>query len=198
MILGITGRAGSGKDTLCKAITSYRNHIVAKGDTRRIAFGDIIRDIVEAAFGSRYETQLEKADTDPFWQQRIGNIHPMQPTLLGSAPVTGRRILQYVGTDLFRQHVHPNFWLFAMERRLADCEYHVVIPDVRFDNEAEWIRAQGGQVVGIIRAGQEHIAESDHVSEQGIRPELISERKLCHSVAEVEAWGAELAKAYFR
>jgi hypothetical protein len=47
----------------------------------------------------------------------------------------------------------------------------VVIADVRFPNEAEWIRAQGGEVWRIVREPATQAAA--HASEQGIPPELI-------------------------
>jgi hypothetical protein len=44
----------------------------------------------------------------------------------------------------------------------------VVITDVRFDNEALWIRKQGGWVIELIR--DKAAAVNDHVSEAGLNP----------------------------
>ncbi|HHK4489846.1 TPA: deoxynucleotide monophosphate kinase, partial [Pseudomonas aeruginosa] len=43
-----------------------------------------------------------------------------------------------------------------------------VISDVRFDNEADWIRAKGGVVVHLRRQGAADVAA--HSSESGITP----------------------------
>ncbi len=157
LVIGIGGRAGAGKSTLAQALTA-----LAGG--RVVAFADSLRDVVEAAFGSRFETQEEKSARADFWADR-----------LGPQWADGRSILQRVGSDLFRAHVHQDFWLFHLERRLAGMPPQplIAVPDVRFDNEARWIRAQGGLVVRIARADAAVGASAEHVSERGIDHRLI-------------------------
>lgn len=46
----------------------------------------------------------------------------------------------------------------------------LIVPDIRFDNEAEWVHSRGGIVVSILRDHEELAA--GHVSEQGVSPEL--------------------------
>ena len=68
-----------------------------------------------------------------------------------------------------------DLWLRLVERRLNDLEEDgfvaAVIADVRFDNEAEMIRARGGEVWRIDR--EPDTTASEHVSESGISPHLI-------------------------
>lgn len=140
-VIGITGRAQSGKSTFAEMIATARQ-------TAWIcSFADPLRDVVEAAFGSRYETQAEKAAVDPFWEKQLRHYG-----LMGAQPITGRRILQYVGTEVFRQHVHQDFWCMVMERRLQSMTGLVLIPDVRFENEAALVRRYG-TLVHLFREG---------------------------------------------
>ena len=157
LIIGISGRAGAGKSTLAQALSS-------SAGGRLVAFADSLRDVVEAAFGSRYETQEAKAARDDFWAQR-----------LGPKWADGRSILQRVGSDLFRAQVHPDFWVFHLERRLATMPPQplIAVPDVRFDNEARWIRAQGGLVVRIARSDAAARASAGLVSDHGVARALI-------------------------
>jgi hypothetical protein len=220
MIIGITGAAQCGKDTLARAIRigrcTYPHYRTSDGEFMEpasggdvvtvTAFATALRDVVEAAFGCRYETAEEKAQVDTWWEERIGDqgpVHARGREMLGDVPVTGRRILQFIGTDLFREFVHPNFWLFAMERRLSMSKaVHHVISDVRFDNEAKWVQDQGGFVVHLTRAspvpagpgfGGLTATEQAHASEAGVSHRYIDEWHTCRSTVEVEELGIQLA-----
>jgi hypothetical protein len=217
MIIGITGAAQCGKDTLARAIRigrcTYPRYRTSDGEFMEpasggdavavTAFATALRDVVEAAFGCRYETAEEKARVDGWWHERIYGLGggPDRPgPFLGDLPVNGRRILQFVGTELFRNGVHPDFWLFALEQRLSTSRaVHHVISDVRFDNEAKWIQDQGGFVVHLTRGVPVMRAaltatEQAHVSEAGVSHRYIDEWHTCCSKAEVEELGIQLAE----
>ena len=178
VLIGICGRALAGKSTCAQAMVGHCGG-------RVVAMADSLRDVVEAAFGSRYETQEAKLATDPFWAPRLGERWS-----------TGRQILQRVGSELFRELVHPDFWLFHLELRLSRLagEPLIVIPDVRFDNEAQWVRAHGGWMLHLIRADQPPSADA-HQSERGISPAHIDQVLTSSAVAMTEAFGRDLATA---
>ena len=78
---------------------------------------------------------------------------------------TARELWQKVGTECFRD-VFPGVWVNNLANRYEKSNGHVVITDLRFEDEAEWIKSQGGIIVGISRIG---IDTSDkHRSEAGI------------------------------
>lgn len=84
--------------------------------------------------------------------------------------VTGRHLLQTLGTEWGRQCLRPNFWIdcwSAVARRTLEAGDSVVVDDVRFPNEAEAIRALGGQV-WLINRPELHY-EGNHASEGGLR-----------------------------
>ena len=215
MIIGIAGRAQCGKDTLARALQAgaapretrlaqtfhgAAGHVQLTSQHTRDAvqilhFADALRDVVQAAFGSRYETAAEKDAVDQWWKERLSRPALGRSDLTYYAEPTGRRILQFVGTELFRNMVHQDFWLFAMERRIASSQAkHHIIADVRFDNEAEWIRRQGGQVIGLARADHPPLQADAHASEKGVRWDLIDHPITCDSVSAVETFGAVFAR----
>jgi len=89
--------------------------------------------------------------------------------------------LQWLGTDILRTHINQDFFVMNMKQRIdqskANC---IIISDVRFDNEAEFIKSLGGKIIKIERdvtdksknSGKttEH---SHHITEKGISPHLI-------------------------
>lgn len=197
MIIGITGRAQCGKDTLAKAMRHGAVVPTNRDQCRILHFADTLRDVVEAAFGSRYETAEEKTAVDAWWDERLGSQGDGRGMIFRGTSVTGRLILQKVGTELFREWVHPDFWLFAMERRIAQSQAkHHIIADVRFDNEAEWVRKHGGLVIGLSRQDQADQSVDAHASERGVDWNLINEVHRCDSAAAVETLGAVLARTY--
>jgi hypothetical protein len=65
-------------------------------------------------------------------------------------------ILQWYGTDIVRKE-NPNFWIDSLHKHLVkDAPEIAVITDVRFPNEAEYIKAQGGYLVEIVRLNKDN------------------------------------------
>jgi len=61
------------------------------------------------------------------------------------------RLLQALGTDVFRR-LNIDFWLRCMGDRVAGMDAPcILIPDVRFANEARWIYEQDGLLVRVSR-----------------------------------------------
>lgn len=142
-LIGITGRARSGKDTVA-------NFIIAAIGGYRYSFADPIRAML---------TSLGVDMSDPYWQARKEEVIPA----LGVSP---RRMMQTLGTEWGRQLINPDLWLIMAHQRLLQNGPGMVIPDVRFDNEAAWIRKHGGRILHVLRPDAK-IVEA-HASEDGI------------------------------
>jgi hypothetical protein len=85
-----------------------------------------------------------------------------------------RRIMQTVGTDICRNQIHDSTWLLraASSINASMCRRHV-ITDVRFENEAAFIRSFGGVILRVDRPSlgeQTDLTESE-VAWQSIQPD---------------------------
>ncbi len=139
-IIGITGQKFSGKDTLGSYFVKNYNY-------EQIAYADALKDAVKCIFDFDDEQLYgsKKEEIDEFW---------------GTTP---RQVLQFVGTDLFRNHTHelmPNIgkdiWIQVVKRKIMNkmkknpnaC---FVITDARFHNEVDIVKQLGGTVIKLKR-----------------------------------------------
>lgn len=146
-VIGFHGRARSGKD-------SAANFLLASAGGYIYSFADPIRDMLRA---------IGLDMRDPYWADRKEAIIPA----LGVSP---RRMMQTLGTEWGREQIHPDFWLRLAQQRLLNDGPGMIIPDVRFENEAAWVRGIGGLIVHIHREGAP--AVEGHQSEAGISVHL--------------------------
>jgi hypothetical protein len=141
MIIGIVGFLGSGKGTAGDILIEHHGYT-------RISFADALKDAVSAIFG--WPRDLLEGDTetsrifretrDKWWSERFGYN------------VTPRHMLQLMGTEAGRDVFNENLWVHTVARRIASSDNDkFVIPDVRFSNEIEFIRRNGGHVVRVVR-----------------------------------------------
>jgi hypothetical protein len=132
LLIGLTGRANAGKSTVAGMLYDYGFH--------EESLADPILDMVSALFAH--------AGVDGAWA--IERSLKERPTTLG---FSYRHLAQTLGTSWGRG-LAPDFWLRVMALRLDSPELqgdNVVISDVRFPNEAEFITARGGVVVRVLR-----------------------------------------------
>ena len=81
--------------------------------------------------------------------------------------VSGRRLLQTVGTEFFQGTYGPSFWVSRMREILDKIEGNVVVDDTRFNHEALLLRIQGFKMVNIISPRWKDAAFLEHPSEKG-------------------------------
>ena len=158
MVIGISGKAGSGKDTLGKYLCEeYR--------CLHYYFAKPLKEGAKIMF----------ALTD----DQIANKEvPIEPW--GLSP---RKIWQLLGTEVGRG-IDPAIWIKNAEMFIHKHPGRtVIITDVRFDNEAIFIRNRGGVVINIVRE-QQDIIENRHSSEGGLRPENID--LTIHNIGSIE------------
>ena len=143
MIIGIVGFIGSGKGTMGDILNE--DHYFKK-----VSFAQGLKDVTSEMFG--WKRDLLEGDTEEsrefretpceYWSAKMGR------------PFTPREALQKVGTECGRDIFHKDFWILQLENYINknfDELDDIVITDVRFPNEIEWIHSKGGIVVEVTR-----------------------------------------------
>ena len=136
MIIGLSGKAQAGKDTVAAIL-------VEDYGSTRLAFADVIKaavymlDPIISLSGLRLQHLV---DTNG-WEAA-----KQFPEV--------RRLLQVFGTEVGREMIDPQIWI-ELTMNGIKASGNFVISDVRFRNEAEEIKYQGGQVWRITRAVNE-------------------------------------------
>lgn len=156
-VIGITGKAGSGKDSLASFLVE--NH-----GFKRIGLADPLREFVSRMTGIPFE-DLMQGEVKETPLDNFGGKSP-------------RQMMQTLGTEWGRQTIADDTWLqvaaVAIRKARQEGYAGVVIPDVRFDNEAHFVHQMGGDVVEVIRYGAAPV--SAHVSESGVGEPMIDRR----------------------
>ncbi len=144
MIIGLTGKKQSGKDTFAYV---YKDFVCA----RKVAFADPIREIGKI-FGYAENDMMVNKDN---------------PT--GILQMSWRKFAQFVGTDLFRNKLDKDIWIKILGSKIIEGE-DIIVTDVRFNNEAKFIRKKGGIIIEILRGS----SFDTHESESGIDSTLVN------------------------
>ena len=140
MIIGLCAQKQNGKDTMA-------DYLCQKYKFVKLSFAQPLKDACKILFG--------------FTEEQVnGNKKEILDEKWG---VTPRTVLQFVGTDLFRDQMKsiiPNigedFWVLCLKNKIEEIKKknsknNIVISDVRFPNEVKIIHQLGGVVVKITR-----------------------------------------------
>lgn len=151
-IIGLSGYAGTGKDTV--------RSILEEHGAVGFAFADPIRNMLR-------ELLTSNGISDECMDKR-----EFKEAIIPELGVSYRQMAQTLGTEWGRA-LQPDFWLRLAAAYMADVERNswndslqFVISDVRFANEAAWVRAQGGVIWHVLRPGTAPVR--DHISEREI------------------------------
>lgn len=142
MIVGILGFIGSGKGTVADRLVKCHGF-------RQDSFASSLKDACSHIFGWRRdllegdtkESRKWREEPDLWWAHALGRP--------GFSP---RQALQLMGTDVIRNGFDDRIWLLSvLSRYQQNSSMSVVISDVRFANEVEFIRNNGGHLIQVIR-----------------------------------------------
>ena len=130
-LIGVSGFARSGKDTFCSRASKF---LEFHGHTcKTYSFANALK-------GELNELLLKHTGISAF-------------TEIDSEKEVIRPLLVTYGTDV-RRKLNPNCWIESIQDKIAtdlSSNHYVFISDVRFLNEAEWIKSQGGYLFNIQR-----------------------------------------------
>lgn len=164
MLIGLSGRAGSGKDTVFDIINAA---YAGRAERRKFA-GPLYQSAAEA-LGLSVD-QLDEWKRDPAVSIRVVREGGYLPETL--AWISPRRYLQRYGTEAHREIFGRDFWIKAAD--LSHSGKVAVFTDVRFPNEAWAIREAGGHVVEVV--GPQDAGAQGHDSELSLPWHLIHHR----------------------
>lgn len=148
MLIGLSGKAGSGK-------TTVTNYLTTMGfGTRKFAgpLKSMLSDLL-------ISQGVEPEDTPLFIE---GELKEVPTELLGGK--SPRHAMQTLGTEWGRGQLHEDFWVQAALRNLDPGD--LIFDDVRFPNEALAIRNRGGIVVNVLREDAPQVGR--HLSEDAL------------------------------
>jgi hypothetical protein len=157
MIISITGKIGSGKDTIADIIMQYTPY----HDWEIKKFAGKLKDIAEILSGVpkiNFEDQeFKKQDMGPNWG------------------MTYRDLLQKLGTEAMRNGLHKNVWVNALfsdykGQQNADGSFshpNWLITDTRFPNELEAAKTHNGITIKVVRESGNTIGTT-HASETAL------------------------------
>lgn len=159
-LIGISGKAGVGKDTLA-------DYIVRTYGFQRYGFADPIKELLNKRFGWTMEDWNDRAWKEGPTIQVLARPHPLGHCQnLVQQKLSMRELAQWLGTEAGRETHGEDCWVNVFQRRWIEAGApKTVIPDVRFENEAAKIRQHGGIIIHLKRDVE---AVAEHKSEAGI------------------------------
>ena len=139
-LIGIAGKKKVGKNLAAK----YIQDILRKKDPSRltgeIGFAGGVKSVAAEALSVNRMTFFEDKNKEKLF--RIGK----------ETELTGREILQRVGTELFRTGMCDDFWVYRLMKVIkGQPDFFMVITDIRFVNEVNAVEAAGGIVMHLTR-----------------------------------------------
>ena len=169
MIIGISGKAQSGKDTVCKMIVytlwyyNYSQRLSPFGiehyNEQMLQYYNIINriDWYQTSFADKLKQCLSIILRTSRAAFEDNEFKKCNIEWLG---ITVRELLQKFGTAI-RNEVCDDFWVKACLKDFED-DNNYLITDVRFKSEAKGITDKGGI---IIRVNREGAGAGNHISE---------------------------------
>lgn len=148
MLVGVCGKAGAGKDTVA-------DYLVNNHSFKKISLADPIKRMVKDVFVLDDHTVYDRvAREQPLPQWNDWSV---------------RKLLQIIGTELFRGNIDDAVWVKSLFYRVqSDPENNYVVPDVRFPNELNYLSENCPEffTIKVIRDGYEgNVGFKRHESE---------------------------------
>lgn len=159
MLIGIVGKKQVGKDTisdyLCQSNLKFK----------KFAFADALKELMLLLYPQLTPDHLH----DPVLKET--NLSFLRH---GESP---RKVLQYIGTELFRTCFDENVWINIVKEKIKKYIefHHIIISDVRFQNELDsLLEFEKDTQVLLLRIKREtdfvdtHATETNHVASEKI------------------------------
>jgi hypothetical protein len=158
MIIGICYKARVGKDTFGGFLKEcFEDRHDRYFETTAFAF--MLKCMCMEHFDLTYEQLYgdRKEEQDKRYPKR----------LTGFSNWTSREIMQEIGS--FYRKIDYNYWVRKLDAHIKDSGFEdVIITDVRYKNEAEYVKNNGGVLIHIKRSSVDKIHGMTHESETSL------------------------------
>ena len=155
ILIGFAGPAKSGKTYMANTVKEHYGSDRAE----IISFADPIRDMLSVLVGS----DIRKDELKELPHKNLCNQ-------------TVRRSMQTLGTEWGLNLIGKDIWVNVFEKKISQTKAQLVlVPDVRFDIEAESIFKNNGKIFYLSPNEELHseINESNHISESSLSMNIL-------------------------
>lgn len=140
-IVGICGKAGSGKDTVAQFLVKYYGY-------KQVSFASTLKEMLKVM---GYPEPVNRDDKEK---------------IIEDVGVSWRHMAQTLGSDWGRDLIHKDIWIKSVLNKLESGERYV-ISDVRFDGESVMVRQHGFMIH--LRGREVDLGNlGSHASEAGV------------------------------
>lgn len=153
MLIGLAGFARSGKDTAAKCLIDQGWTRVGLADAIKEA-ALVLNPILRTGWAGN-EYRLADIVKERGWEGA-----KLEPEV--------RRLLQVMGTEVGRDMFGQTFWLDLAKKKF---KVDTVISDVRFDNEFDFVKENGGIIIKVVRPWV--VGMGNHSSEIGFEDDEV-------------------------
>ncbi len=154
-VLGISGKRGAGKDTLCNFLIGAQDVLFHGMHVERIGLADPIKELLIYGFG---------ADRELCYGDDAQKETQLPNALTGVSIRDGAKLIGQAFAQL-----EPNHWVRCFETAVNARVHNtretlIICTDVRFPKEVDAIRRLGGKTIRLER----QISDDKHVSEMAL------------------------------
>lgn len=161
----LVGFAGSGKNTFGEILVRDYGYV-------GLSFAESLKDCLSTIFrwdrqmleGVTKESREWREQVDKWWANKLDIPH-----------FTPRWAMQNYGTEVMRNHFHPDIWVINTEKKIVDLgDRKIVVMDGRFPNEIDMVVGRGGKAVRVKRGPEPwfYDALKTNPADEDIRAEL--------------------------
>jgi NTP pyrophosphatase (non-canonical NTP hydrolase)/dephospho-CoA kinase len=155
-IIAFCGLAQSGKSTAMQAVRQFIHNNSPKAAVYTLSFAEPLKEAYRAITGEFF---LDVAE------------YKNAPSAMFEG-LTNRQVIQKIGTDALRNSFDKRIWIKCLQKKienLAITEYghecYILIGDLRFANEADWVISNNGIIIQVQRKG---VVSDGHESESTV------------------------------
>lgn len=166
-VLGLSGRIGAGKDTLCQFLIRNREEL-GLGVVRRFASADYVKEVSDTLFDTCRFSKNDLSTLTLFDLAPFRKDNHLVNTSDFCTHATSREVYQAFAE--YMKLVDPRCWIRKTQRDIVRAQDEVklaVITDIRFKEDIDYFKEIFGEQFKVVRLTKV-MEKSNHVSENDL------------------------------